>query len=310
MGMAFPQSLSDVVIGEAITHRNLTLVPLLGPQTGPEVTPLARALLDNKAEVSEVSESGDVNRLLVVNKGGLGLLLFDGEELIGAKQNRIVNTSVVVAAESREQVPVSCIERGRWARKSQQFSSQGRTMPSTMRRNKSTRIHQSLIERGHYDADQSATWRDVDAYSARRQVTSATDAMSDILDADHRSIEDYVQGIGAVEGQCGAAIYINGELMGIDLLGRSECYVTLHEQLLRGYAADALERRNAPVKQSAQDVDPKRVLAGLQLAPMTTHQPPGVGTNLQIDAAEHVASALLIDNELVHLAAFPKQKAA
>ena len=36
--------------------------------------------------------------LRVVNRAGRMVLILDGEELVGAKQNRIVNTTILVAA--------------------------------------------------------------------------------------------------------------------------------------------------------------------------------------------------------------------
>jgi hypothetical protein len=57
--------------------------------------------------IEEVSEGGDVPTVL----------LLDGEELIGAKQNRVLNTTVLVAAHSRLTIPVSCVEQDRWAYK-------------------------------------------------------------------------------------------------------------------------------------------------------------------------------------------------
>ena len=65
--------------------------------------------------VEEVSESGSVPNLLVENKGDIRILFIEGEELVGAKQNRVLNTSVLIAAKSRVKIPVSCVEAGRWA---------------------------------------------------------------------------------------------------------------------------------------------------------------------------------------------------
>lgn len=62
MGMPFPQSISDVLVGETVTYNNLTLAPLFGPSTGPRVNTLKKALIDNEAKITEVSEEGDVNQ--------------------------------------------------------------------------------------------------------------------------------------------------------------------------------------------------------------------------------------------------------
>jgi transposase len=47
--------------------------------------------------VQEVSEGGSVPDLLVENSGDTRVLFLEGEELVGAKQNRILNTSVDAA---------------------------------------------------------------------------------------------------------------------------------------------------------------------------------------------------------------------
>lgn len=42
------------------------------------------------------------------------ILLLNGEELIGAKQNRILNTDVLLRPHAKKIVPVSCVEQGWW----------------------------------------------------------------------------------------------------------------------------------------------------------------------------------------------------
>ena len=48
--------------------------------------------------------------LRVINGADRPVLLLDGEELVGAKQNRVLNTSVLVAKGARLDIPVSCVE--------------------------------------------------------------------------------------------------------------------------------------------------------------------------------------------------------
>ena len=63
----------------------------------------------------EVSRGGSVPELKVVNKSDRMLLILDGEELVGAKQNRIVNTTILIAGNTATVIPVSCVEQGRWS---------------------------------------------------------------------------------------------------------------------------------------------------------------------------------------------------
>ena len=66
--------------------------------------------------------AGSVPELLAHNPLDASVLLYDGEELIGAKQNRILNVTVLVAAASETRIPVSCVEEGRWRARSRHFA--------------------------------------------------------------------------------------------------------------------------------------------------------------------------------------------
>ena len=56
------------------------------------------------------------------------ILLVDGDELVGAKQNRILNLTILVGAGQKVVIPVSCVEQGRWRYRTAEFASAGRTL--------------------------------------------------------------------------------------------------------------------------------------------------------------------------------------
>jgi hypothetical protein len=242
MNAALKAHIAELTQGEPLTHKNLTVVPLFGPSSGPRVTTLVEALLRETAEVLEVGEGGRVPELVVVNTGVLPLLLLDGEELVGAKQNRILNTSLLVPPGRRVRVPVSCIERGRWDRISHSFASRESVMPSSLRAMKFSRVSKSVRSTGSYDAGQGKVWEEIDTYSRRRGVRSPTSALTDVLRADKENIDSYVTHFPAQEGQSGMAAYLDGRLIGLDLFGRADVFEEARLRLLRSYAADALAR--------------------------------------------------------------------
>ena len=104
--------------------RNLTVFPLFSShvRTADYLT-LDEALEQKCSVVTEVSEGGSVPELRFVNSGNRRVFLLDGEQLIGAKQNRILNLSILVAAGKTIIIPVSCVEAGRWRHRTSQFSS-------------------------------------------------------------------------------------------------------------------------------------------------------------------------------------------
>src|SRR5262249_52453113 len=69
------------------------------------------------AAVKELAAEARVNDLLVENPLDVPVLLYEGEEVVGAQQNRTFDVSVLVPERSTLQVPVSCVEAGRWDRR-------------------------------------------------------------------------------------------------------------------------------------------------------------------------------------------------
>ena len=105
---------------EPVTHSALAVIPLLAPNLDDPDWLTLDALLppspprgegrvrgEAHARVTELSEASSVPFLQVANGAERPLLLLDGEELIGAKQNRILNTTVLVAAHTEVTIPVS-----------------------------------------------------------------------------------------------------------------------------------------------------------------------------------------------------------
>src|SRR5262249_23115484 len=137
------------------------------------------ALSDQTVLVEEVSQGGSVPDLLVENKGDLRILFLEGEELVGAKQNRVLNTSVLVPAHTKLPIPVSCVERKRWRYSSQYFAASGAHSPSKLRRALKSSVTESLKRSRGHTSDQGQVWQQVDALHMAHQVSSDTAAMSD-----------------------------------------------------------------------------------------------------------------------------------
>ena len=91
--------------------------------------------------------------LKVINRLAQSVLLLDGEELLGAKQNRVLNTTILLKESSETVVPVSCTEHGRWAYASAAFSSSDVIMAHKVRMRKSSSVSRSLEAGAHYQSD-------------------------------------------------------------------------------------------------------------------------------------------------------------
>jgi ARG and Rhodanese-Phosphatase-superfamily-associated Protein domain len=81
----------------------------------------------------------------VLNKLDTDVLILDGEELVGAKQNRIVNTTIIIGRGREVVIPVSCVEQGRWSNKSKNFKSSNSYPYAGLRGRKAKTVHESLM---------------------------------------------------------------------------------------------------------------------------------------------------------------------
>ena len=144
--------------------------------------------------------------------------IIDGEELLGAKQNRVVNLTILVAAESKLIIPVSCVEAGRWRAKSSRFATAPRTQYATGRAKRMAQVSRSMADSGARASDQSAIWADIACLSERMHTTSSTSAMEQVFTDHATSIDAYVTGLVPVDGQVGALFAVGNHIVGFDLL--------------------------------------------------------------------------------------------
>ena len=106
------KTLGSLEIREPVSHGPLHLFPLVsGSSTEDGLALLAEALEDESVRAEELNEGGSVPELRVVNRGSAPVLILEGDELIGAKQNRVVNSSVLVPAGAELILPVPLAAR-------------------------------------------------------------------------------------------------------------------------------------------------------------------------------------------------------
>jgi hypothetical protein len=154
--------LSELEVGELQTFKNMGIAPLF-PATngGPAYTLLKRALDEELITITEVDQSGSVPELKVVNTSPKPVLLLDGEELMGAKQNRVLNTTILLSGDSETVIPVSCTEQGRWRFTSAEFSHSDVIMSQRGRASKAHSVSGSLHAERGYSSDQLRVWEDI-----------------------------------------------------------------------------------------------------------------------------------------------------
>lgn len=301
-------ALSKVSILEPAAALNLGVFPLkTNGSSGLRYLTLAEAVADGLAFVRETSLSGSVPEILLENRADKPVLILDGEELVGAKQNRTVNITILAPAGKTTAIPVSCIEAGRWSSGPMDFDVAARMHYSRGRAMKMKNVSDSLAMFKSRAADQSEVWEQIARKSERMSVRSPTGALSDVFESHSASVDDYVRQLRPEPGQTGAIFAIDGRIEGLELFDSPETFSKMFEKLVRSYALDALETAAGP-SGVASIPDAKEFLKALAEAGRESYPAAGLGQEIRINTEELVAGGLEVNNALVHLAAFRKQK--
>lgn len=304
------QAASKVRIGNPSTFRNLTIFPLLEKIATPAgYLTLDEALAQKCATITEVSEGGSVPELKFINSAGQSVFLLDGEELVGAKQNRILNLSILVAAGKTLVVPVSCVEAGRWRHRSRVFSSSSRAHYAEGRARKMAQVSDSMRTSGRRTSNQSEVWKDISAKFSKLGSFSATEAMSDIYVQHAGRLEEYVHSFAPLAGQAGAVFAIDGRVVGLELFDSAETLRKLFPKLLRSYGLDALDRAistppDAPAPPAPSQADAEAFIGKVIEAKAEEFPAVGEGHDLRLAGSKMTGAALAADDRVIHLSAF------
>lgn len=288
-------------IGTAAVLNDLTIYPILSDaMAGVPVADLEQAIENGWLEVTETSEMGTVPDLLVTNRSDKTVVIFDGEELVGAKQNRIVNVTVVVGPYTKLVIPVSCVEQGRWNWRSRNFEAGDFLYPS-LRSQKFEQVSHSLRAESSHRADQGEIWANIADKSARMGVRSETGAMRDL--AEHYFVDDSTlkKSFPHADNQVGFFALIRGGFSSADIFPSAEISKRKFYKMIRGHYLESLDvEMNFPELGSE---DFFKILRGSLLSQV---QSVGQGREFRFEGGRVQGSITTLGDHVVHLAAYSK----
>ena len=306
MNMQTEQLITDMRLGDAQAYERVAIFPVFHDRAGAlEYLVLSEALEQGGLVVREVGEEGSVPDLLVHNKTQTPVLLLDGEEVVGAKQNRVLNTSILVPRESELKIPVSCTEEGRWHYETKEFADSDTVMPRKSRARKSQSVSRSLACRMGPRADQSQVWQDVqEMHAASGTASSPTGAMQDMFEGLRERTEEGLKAFPAGENQRGLIAVVNGRAAGMDIVSSASAYARLHRKLVKSYLVDGLLSRDEPGADGNGKAEAERFLAAARGCRESRHPAPGLGDDYRFAGPAILGSALVHEDVAVHAAFF------
>jgi hypothetical protein len=309
--------LAKVHLAPAQATKSLTIWPLVlnDGETHTKGAPyiaLSDALAKGALQIDEISEEGAVSRVRVTNSGDIAALFLFGEEIRGAKQNRVANASFLVPKASEIVIDVSCVEHGRWDRPTgARFEGSEDVISPCMRMEMAAQVTQSRAQGGRFATDQGEVWNQISERIARSGVASDTEAYADYRASRSEDLASVTSAFHLVERQVGFVACSGDRVVGLEAIGRPEVFRTDFQALLRSYALDAVDAALVRTIDDRSDrgphfSHPETFLDTVAQAPVKRGRSLGLGEDLRV-SGPNVAGCALSQHGLVHMTVFPAQ---
>lgn len=290
-----------VVFTDAITYKALGMFPVLeaiSTKDSLKIWLLEEALKKNAIQITEVGEVGEVPYLSVVNKGPIPILILEGEEFVGGKQNRIANTSILISAHTTVKIPVSCIEAGRWHGRRLHFEAGEAMFRVKGRALAKLTVSKSLKSEGEFRSDQQRVWNEV-SYSLREVgAESHTQDFRSAREKVYDRAEEYLKRLHPVQGQVGAIFFGPKGIIGMELLESHDLFGKAFQKVLRSFVFEVLfsQEQVAPKWDQALNWWAKVLDAPVEEFPSVS-----AGKDIRFEGVDFIGSGLIFEDTLIHL---------
>ena len=298
-------ALQHVTFGSLSEFNRLGVLPLMALEDrAAGYATLDEAMARGWMKITEVTEAGHVPELKVENSGDTAVLIVDGEELVGAKQNRVVNLTLLIPARKTMVIPVSCVESGRWRHTSREFASSPRVQYAEGRAAKMQNVTASLRSNSSRRSNQGEVWNLIAEKSSRLDAPSPTSAMSSMYEVHEGSIDEFVKAFTPGERQVGAVFFINGRVAGLELFDAASTWRAISPKLVRSYAIDAIDRPRTEVATPSPE-SAKAFCTALASSAGSSFPATGMGDDVRLTGVQVMGAALVAEGRAMHVSGFP-----
>lgn len=302
MYLKLREQTNTLEVKEGLFGRNLTIFPLQGDHFEEEdFITLDEGFSNKVVDVEELSQS-QVNSVRLINRGSSMLFVLDGEEIRGALQNRVFNTTVILDPMMEEVVPVSCVEQGRW-HGSARFEGSTACSNPTVRATLNLSVTKNVRERKGFRSDQSAVWRSVSTTLKTANVHSETMSLSSAFMNLNNNLDEFVKECEELKKYNGFLVAAGSDIVGMDYFYNQNLYNKMFEKVLKSYALEAMVRAGS----QRGNVTRKKVdnfLKKIFESEVSHHKGVGKGKEYRILEGHITGKLTLLKEKPVHLSAF------
>jgi len=279
-----------VKVGEPIFLSNILLYPLTGENQTDGLFTLDE--ISDRVVIEELPQAR-VEEIVMENRADRPLLMIDGEEVIGALQNRIVATSLILEPNKRTKIPTTCVERNRWEGESRFAPGRTCSFPSIR-----AIIAEATVRGRPY---QEQVWQSIDEKLRSTRTLSKTSSMHDIYENLTDELNRYVSEMEPIHAN-GMVIVCGDRILGLDYFSSREIFDKFKPKLIQSYGLEAIDYHQ-PTRRIEIEPFLNHIFNGKKRWKRTKGG--GQGRVMARLGKGYVARALRYQDSLIHLAAFP-----
>jgi hypothetical protein len=299
MSNLFTQRCDALWVEDALTHEALTVFPLSGVRQGDLAYTLLKDAVAKKTLYIAELESASISTLMARNTGTLPALIVNGQELVGGKQNRIINSTVLVPPGTTA-LPVSCVEQDRWGAPQSGFAPHDALYPA-LRAETVMQVAASLRLSGTHTSDQGAIWSSIHHRQADEAILSPTGAMADLYGGKRDDLAVFERAIPYPDGAVGMVTAVGGRITGLELFDAPTTMAALWRMFVRAAALDAIRAPAAPGVAKERAI---RMTHRIREAHMETFRSPGIGHDVRFTGGGIAGAALVCQGVILHTTLF------
>ena len=239
-------------LGNPQIHKNMTIIPIITQNhKSIDFVTIKEA---EEQDLIEIVESETVGQLKVINKSEKQILIPFGMTVHGGKQDRTVWEPILIPARGDKTImrslstikheyiiPAKCIEQSRW-----QYAKHKGFKASNMR------IHPNVAFEAISPAGQGAVWSEIQSYRNEMKYApniAPTQSYLDMTHATQKEAEKIINNFRNVRNQCGIAVFINNEFIGMEFYANSDAWISMSDDIFKAFSIEALRFKDVEYNQ-------------------------------------------------------------
>lgn len=253
----FKNALSFLKLGTPQAYENMTVIPIIIQDD--KFIDFISIKEAEESGLIEIIETEAVSQLEVINKSDKQILIPFGMTVHGGKQDRTIWEPILLPIGGKKSVfsgnpgkgkqkytiPAKCVEQSRWT------YTKGRGFKSSK-----MRIHPNVAYEAISASGQAGVWGEIQSHRAEMKYAmkvAPTQSYLEMTKISEKQTEKIIKNFKNVENQCGIAVFINGEFIGIEFYANSYAWNYMSNDIFQAFAIEALRFKDKPFKKNSND---------------------------------------------------------